>query len=86
MKHSIAADWESFSKAVLDPIHAPAVQREEMRKAFYAGAATMFTLVNEAAVDPDEDVCVQHMKVLSQELDAFAQSLRAQGHTPVGRA
>lgn len=74
MDHNIASGWTDFVGLVLTPsgITAGSMQYNEMRRAFYAGAATMFTLVNEASADPVEAVCLLHMQALSDELDHWA--------------
>ena len=41
---TIFSEWQSFERDVV-PAAAPAIQREEMRRAFYAGAQAMYALV-----------------------------------------
>lgn len=73
----MAEQWDSFARAVL-PKDAPAVQRQEMRRAFYAGAQGILHGVIAALAaesEPtDEDLCV--MANLEIELSEFAESVR----------
>lgn len=69
----MAEQWDSFARAVL-PKDAPAVQRQEMRRAFYAGAqGILFGVIAILAPEgepTDEDI--RHMENLHQELQDFA--------------
>ena len=68
---TIAKHWESFADAVL-PAKSQ-LQHSEMRKAFYAGAGAMFTLVNEPW--DNEDQRIQYMAALEQEINAHFDAL-----------
>lgn len=73
---TIFSEWQSFERDVV-PAAAPAIQREEMRRAFYAGAQAMYALVMVEAVAPDnEDDCEANLEALQQELAAFPTDLR----------
>ncbi len=78
MKRQLMAEqWDSFARAVL-PKDAPAVKRQEMRRAFSAGAQGILYGVI-AALAPeceptDEDL--QMMANLEIELSAFAESVK----------
>lgn len=79
MKRMLMAEqWDSFARAVL-PADAPAVQRQEMRRAFYAGAqGIMFGVI--AALAPDSEPTTEDLKVmenLQTELNDFAESVKA---------
>lgn len=64
--------WESFAAAVLSP-DAGAVQRREMRRAFYAGAhATLTVMRGLGEPEVSEDAGVAVLESLSQESQAFA--------------
>lgn len=63
----IGEAWASYSAALLDPIGAGAAQREETRRAFYAGAAAMFSAVLEGA-DLEEDAAAARLEALDREL------------------
>lgn len=69
----MAEQWDSFARAVL-PKDAPAVQRQEMRRAFYAGAQGILfgviAILAPEAEPTDEDI--RHMENLHQELQDFA--------------
>jgi hypothetical protein len=74
---NIASEWHIFERLILDPINAGETQRRECRRAFFAGAVTMFRLVNDASKHPSEDVCVLNMELLSQEITQWADLLAA---------
>jgi hypothetical protein len=75
MNENVKSLWDRFSAMVLDPIHAGDVQRSECRRAFYAGATAMFTLVLEASEPPEEEVCVINMDLINQELEAWTKTI-----------
>lgn len=76
MDRNIATEWASFERLILDPIQASPLQRLETRRAFYAGAAAMFTLVNEATAGEHEEVCMAQLSLLCEELDEFTTQLK----------
>lgn len=75
---TVAALWQSYVDDVL-PKHAGAVQRQETRRAFYAGAQAFFHAVaaglSEGAEPTDEDV--QSLEALHGEFKAFARDVAA---------
>ncbi|MDE1138177.1 MAG: hypothetical protein PW999_00690 [Paraburkholderia tropica] len=68
---TISEKWASFERAVL-PSDCSDVQRSEMRKAFYAGAASLLALTDEIASIPNEDACIAILRGLHEEVQAFA--------------
>lgn len=71
----IEAEWDIFCKAIMPP-DAPAIQRTEMRRAFYAGAAHMIGTLN-AIGEPDvseEDGC-RVLATIETELEQFRTDL-----------
>lgn len=72
----MAEQWDQFARAVLPP-NTPAVQRLEMRRAFYAGAqAILFRVI--AAFAPETEPTEADLAVMSdleQELKDFAKSV-----------
>lgn len=69
MNNEFAKVWETFERKVIPP-GASRIQRQEMRRAFYAGAAGMFGLI--AQIDEeDEDEAVAQLEALKQELMVF---------------
>jgi hypothetical protein len=68
-------EWRSFETDII-PKGAPAVQREECRRAFYAGAVCMFGLMLAATVPEDEDECELRIQRIHDELNAYPQDLR----------
>jgi biotin synthase-like enzyme len=73
----MAEQWDSFARAVLSP-GTPPIQRQEMRKAFYAGAqGIMFGVIGCLSGDresTEEDV--QVIRDLQQELADFSELVR----------
>lgn len=64
---TIGEAWASYAAAVLDPIDAGAVQREETKRAFYGGAAATFGAMLKAA-ELDEDPAAERVAALDREL------------------
>lgn len=72
---TILSDWQSFEREVV-PVNAPVIQREECRRAFYAGAAACFTLTLEATFPTDEDQCERNLQAIEAEIRQFPSDLR----------
>jgi hypothetical protein len=72
--------WESYLRDVM-PAGAGAIQREETRRAFYAGAASMMSLVVGGMSETDEvtEGDVLCLSGLADELEAHAAALRSGG-------
>lgn len=78
MKRQLMAEqWDSFARAIL-PKDASAVQRQEMRRAFYAGAQGILHGVIAAFAPESEptDEDLQIMADLELELSEFAESVK----------
>jgi hypothetical protein len=65
----IGESWADYLAKVV-PADASAVQREECKRAFYAGAAAMFGAMLEAA-ELDEDPAAASVEALDRELSDF---------------
>lgn len=79
MKRQLMAEqWDTFAKACI-PKDAPAIQRREMRRAFYAGAqAILFKVIVSLASDAEptvEDLAM--MDGLQTELSDFAEMVKS---------
>ena len=74
MKISVKELWEEYSKTL--PKGAGDIQRRETRNAFYAGAISMFTVVNLIAELPEESAC-EVLAKLNNECDAFVKDVMA---------
>lgn len=69
----IARSWASFEKIAM-PHDAPQIQREEMRKAFFAGASILFEIITRAADDGSDEPTAADLAImdgLDRELRAF---------------
>jgi len=77
----LAREWAKFAKLILDPINAGQTQRTEMRRAFYAGAATMFDTMTNLVGPSDEsdDIGIARIEQVHQELKRYAEAMRT-GH------
>ena len=76
--NTVQEQWESFASLVI-PKNAPPVQRQEMRRAFYAGAEAMMRI--QWAIGGEgisEQAGIQILEGCSDELKRFAQQV-AQG-------
>jgi hypothetical protein len=71
---NIAYLWTLFAGAVL-PADAPAIQREEMRKAFYAGFVECFKIINDVAVKLPEPQSYQLLEKISDEANEFFEKM-----------
>lgn len=71
---TIAAQWASYEAAVV-PKDAGPTQREECRRAFFAGAAAAFS-VFQSVDDLSDDAGVAVLEGLHQELRGFPASVR----------
>ncbi|MFN6460827.1 MAG: hypothetical protein RMZ41_003140 [Nostoc sp. DedVER02] len=70
-KQRLQEEWQDFEKAVV-PKNASALQKQEMRRAFYAGALIMFSLTRGLGSDDiSEDEAFEVFGGLEQELKEF---------------
>jgi len=77
---SLGAEFRAWSASVLDPIGASGLQRQETRRAWYAGASAMFGLMagatpGGAGLDDHDDEDAAYVEGLHQELRRFARDL-----------
>jgi len=73
----IEAGWVGLRIAAM-PLNAPAVQIEEMRNAFMAGAQHLFASIM-TIMDPGEEPTeadLNRMSLISDELEAFGEELK----------
>lgn len=70
----ILEGWQSYERDVVPPT-APNVQREECRRAFYAGAFEMFCRMMEAT-ELSDDGAEQRLTELDQEVRSIVDDLR----------
>jgi len=76
-RNLMAEQWDQFARAVL-PKDAPADQRREMRRAFYAGAQGILFKVITALAPEDEptEEDLRMMGDLERELSDFAELVK----------
>jgi hypothetical protein len=82
----IEAGWVSLRLHAI-PLNAPAVQLEEMRMAFMAGAQHLFSSII-SILEPGQDETqadLRRMDLIDQELRTFAQELELRIGKPAGR-
>lgn len=76
-KKTIASEWEAFSAAVYPRVSG--IQREECRRAFYAGVASLYNMLM-TQVSPGDEVTEEDTDMLMNvhlELDKYATDLVA---------
>lgn len=73
----MAEQWDQFARGVLHP-NAPAIQRQEMRRAFYAGAQSiLFRVIQSFAPESEPtEADLQIMQDVHEELQAFGQAIK----------
>lgn len=75
-RNRMQEQWQSYKREVL-PSNAPAVQVQECRRAFYAGALAAFTTYQELGDDSvSEDEGVKVLADLIEELSDFGRFVR----------
>lgn len=73
---SIAEQWQGFSEMIFRKTPASSVQRAEMRKAFYAGAWSLFCAMEEIGMPHiSEDEGMEFLDKWKVECDAFKKQL-----------
>lgn len=70
---TLAHFWLMFERAIIAP-EAPEVQRAEMKKSFYAGAAVTFELMDIATAGAEDDA-MRQMSQMQREIQVFAHEL-----------
>ena len=73
--NTVQEQWQIF-EALVVPKNAPPVQRQEMRRAFYAGAEAMMRIqwnIGDSSVS--EDAGIQILEGCRDELKRFAQQV-----------
>ncbi len=82
----IEAGWVGLRIAAMDP-NAPAIQLQEMRKAFFAGAqhlfASIMTIMEEGSEPTEADL--NRMSLISDELESFGHDLAREIHGRAGK-
>jgi hypothetical protein len=77
---TIAYLWTLFAGHVI-PVTAPRFQREEMRKAFYAGFVECFKVINDVSVKLPEPQSYQLLERISNEANEFFEQMMKE-HPP----
>jgi hypothetical protein len=90
-EETIDALWKTFSEDVVHP-DAPAIQRSEMKKAFYGGAGAMLAMMlhspfNELRKDRDpvkaRERTAATIRAWKKELDDFMESVLEEDHETI---
>lgn len=71
VSRTIAAHWNVFDAKVLQPVFAGGKQKQEMRRAYYAGAHTLFMLMATAAKSGNEKDSIALIGDLQAEILQF---------------
>lgn len=79
MKAKTLSDyWEEFAERILHP-DAPLVQRLEVRRAFYVGAASVLEAYLVIGTERDEEFATQVLRNLEDEITVFRRELGTVG-------
>jgi hypothetical protein len=70
---TIQQRWTDFETRCI-AFDAPAIQRREMRLAFFAGAKALLDVTSEIAEISDERACVEALEMFHREARAFSQN------------
>ncbi len=74
---TLAGQWPIYERIAISP-KAGDAQREDMRDAFFQGAATMLALIDRAARDDETDEQgAARLQTLASELDAYVAAKNA---------
>lgn len=73
-RRKLAEEWNSYSSEVLEPLGFGAAQRDEMRRAFYCGAAAYNSLLCD--IDPETAAGLKGIDDLESELTDFGEELK----------
>lgn len=68
------SEWQSYDRDIV-PAGAPDIQREECRRAFYAGAWACFCAVLAATEPEHEDTCESNLQAIQDELTGMTKDL-----------
>lgn len=68
--NTVQDKWKGFSEAVM-PKDASDIQTQEMKRSFYAGAFSMFSLMKEISDQHSEETAAKMLDTLDQESQAF---------------
>lgn len=75
-RRTLGDEWEDFEKRIIPKTAGP-IQRQEMKRAFYGGAGTMFGLLS-TGFDKDEDpteIDLDYMTNIHNELRVFQRDI-----------
>ncbi len=75
---TVEAGWKSLERAAL-PADVHPIQRQEMRRAFYAGVQWLLTAWVDSIMTLDDDEGAARLELISRECGRFADDVR-KGH------
>lgn len=68
--NTIQEEWQAFQRHVM-PVSAPVIQRQEMEKAFYAGAMSVLNVLTGPVPEMSENAAVAVLQALIEEAHAY---------------
>lgn len=75
--NTIEQEWQELASMIFSPT-TPSIQRKEMRRAFYAGAAAIFNMISTAVDDDtDDDSFIAGIQQWEEEFRQFAEAVQA---------
>jgi hypothetical protein len=74
-ERTVKAQWESYAEFMLPDDCGP-VQRQETRRAFYAGSYAMFMMISNCTEHMTDDEGVIYLEGLGQECRQFNRDVR----------
>lgn len=71
--------WLQYEHQILDPLKAQRIQRQETRRAFYAGAQAVFggILSHLTPGEEPEEADINMLTEVQKEIDQFTEAIRA---------
>jgi hypothetical protein len=76
-RRSLAEEWETFNQNIIPKMAGP-TQRAEMKRAFYAGAIVIFSLMS-GGLDPDEEPTQLDIKYVDSLFEEIVEYTRKEG-------
>ncbi|MBN9462268.1 MAG: hypothetical protein J0H00_13730 [Burkholderiales bacterium] len=75
MSATVLEMWQDFERCVMSP-GIGQIQRQEMRRAFYAGAMAAFVNIVQISSSGDQAVATAELRALVRESEQYVRDLR----------